>query len=79
MFRAFLEKQMTKADVVHPPDSTGTSSHFKTVTTCMGTDWKQLFRSAYTYMGMLCKVLISIALYTKVKGQLTPKSGQAMA
>ena len=23
-------------------DSTGTSSHFKTVTTCMGTDWKQL-------------------------------------
>ena len=57
-------------------DSTGTSSHFKTVTTCMGSDWKQLLRSAYTYMGMLCKVLISIALYTKVK---SPKSGQAMA
>ena len=55
---------MTKADVVHPsPHCTGTSSHYKTVTTCMGTDWKQLLRSAYTYMGMLCKVLISSTVY----------------
>ena len=60
-------KQVTKADVVHPLQISLTVlvlvAILKTVTTCMGTDWKQILRSAYTYMGMLCKVLISSTVY----------------